>query len=151
VEKRTAASAVIERPTEGVLDQTTPVALRRDLPQFLEADAEFRRLAVTIKAEAGDQRLGQMAARAFGKQGIFAAQLHAARKRILWGAVAANAHVAGRNADNLAAVSEQHLGSGKARIDFDARSFRLCAKPPADVAERDNEIAVVVHQRRHQR
>jgi hypothetical protein len=40
--------------------------LRRHLPQLLEADAEFLRLATRIETEARDQRLGEAAAGAFG-------------------------------------------------------------------------------------
>ena len=44
---------------------------------------------------------------------------------------------------------EQDFRRGKARIDFDPERFRLACQPAADAAERDDEIAVVVHQRRH--
>src|ERR1019366_7850621 len=83
IEKRAAAGAVVERPAEAVLHQAGPMPLRRHLPQLLEADAEFLRLATRIETEARDQRLGEAAAGAFGQQGIFGAQLHAARERIL--------------------------------------------------------------------
>src|SRR5262249_4318702 len=103
IEKRAATRAVVERPAQSVLYQPWPVAIRRNLPQFLEADAEFRRLAIPIEPETGDQRFGQMASRAFGEQRIFAAQLHAAGERVLRLAIATDTHVASRNADNLAA------------------------------------------------
>ena len=48
-----------------------------------------------------------------------------------------------------ASFVEQDFGGGKARIDFDAERFRLARQPAADIAERDDEIAVIVHQRRH--
>ena len=48
-----------------------------------------------------------------------------------------------------AVVIEQHLGGGKAGIDFDAQRFRLGCEPAADIAEGDDIVAVIVHQRRH--
>ena len=65
-------------------------------------------------------------------------------------AVLADAHVAGGDAGHRAALVVQHLGGGKARIDFDAQRLGLGREPAADVAERDDEVAVVRHQRRHQ-
>ena len=34
IEERTTASAVVERPADGVLDKTTAVLFRRDLPKL---------------------------------------------------------------------------------------------------------------------
>src|SRR5690606_4153189 len=45
VEERAAAGAVVERPAEAVLHETRLVERRVDLPQLLDADAEFLRLA----------------------------------------------------------------------------------------------------------
>ena len=55
IEERAAAGAVVERPAHGVLHKPALVILRRDLPQLLQADAEFLRLAVLRKPEARDQ------------------------------------------------------------------------------------------------
>ena len=101
-----------------------------------------------IQFKAPDQRLGQAAARALGKQRVLRAQFHAAREAVLRLAVTADAHVAGRDAGDRAVVVE-HLGGGEARINLDAERFRLGGEPAADLAERDDEVAVVVHQRRH--
>ena len=101
---------------------------RIDLPQFLDADAVFLRLASFVELVFGDELLGQRAARAFGEQSVFAAQLHAARKGILRLAVAADAHVAGGDADDFAFVAIEHFGRGEAGIDFDAQFFGL-ARP----------------------
>ena len=78
------------------------------------------------------------------------AQLHAAREAVRRLAVLADAHVAGGDADDLAVRVVEHLGGGEARIDLDAERLRLGGEPAADVAERDDEVAVVGHQRRHQ-
>ena len=104
---------------------------RIDLPQFLEADAEFLRLAPRGKAEFGDQLLAERAARAFGEERVFAAQLHAAGKTRLAVAVAGDSHVAGGDADDLAVVAEQHFGRGKARIDLDAQGLRAAPRASA--------------------
>ena len=102
-----------------------------------------------VEAEALQQRLGEVAARAFGEQRVFRAQLHAAGEAVLVLAVLADAHVAGGDAGHRAVVIVQHLGGGKARIDFDAQRFRLGGEPAADIAEGDDVVAVIVHQRRH--
>ena len=100
--------------------------VRRDLPQLLQADAEFLRLAVLRQAEALDQHLGEAAARALGEQRVLAAQLHAAGEARFVVSVLADAHVAGGDAGDRV-VLEQHLGGGKARIDFNAERFGLAA------------------------
>ncbi len=125
--------------------------VRRHLPQLLEADAEFLRLAALVEAETLQQDLAQAAARAFGKQRVLGAQLHAAGEAVLAMAVLGDAHVAGGDAGDRAVGVEQHLGSGKAGIDLDPERFRLARKPATNVAERDDVVAVVAHQRRHQR
>ena len=78
IEERAAAGAVVERPAERVLHQAGRVLVRRDLPQLLQPDAEFLRLAIAGELERCDQRLGEDAARAFGEQRVLGAQLHAA-------------------------------------------------------------------------
>ena len=125
------------------------VLLRRDLPQLLQADAEFLRIPILPQAEALDQYLRKVAARAFGQQGVSGAQLHAAGE-------------AGFCCPSLATpmspvatpvtapLLEQHLGRGKAGIDLDAERLRLPRQIAADIAERDDEVAVIAHQRRQQ-
>ncbi len=97
----------------------------------------------------GDQLLGERAAHALADQRIFAEQLHAAGKARAWLAVLLDAHVAGGDADDRALVVIEHFGGGKARIDLDAEAFGLFGQPATDIAERDDVIAVIVHQRRH--
>ena len=134
-----------------MLHQPLAVLVRRDLPELLEAEAEFLRIAAFAEPEFGDQLLAEIAARAFGEQRVFGAQLHAAGETVLRLAVLADAHVAGGDAGDRAVVVVEHFGGGKARIDLDAERFRLGRQPAADIAERDDEIAVIAHQRRHQR
>src|SRR5262249_33212447 len=143
VEERAAAGRISERPAEGVLHETGLVLLRRDLPQLLEADAELLRLAAPLEPGAAAPLLCRAAPPAFGKQRVLGAQLHAARERVLGLAFLSHAHVAGRDADDLAVRSVENLGRGEARIDLDADRFRLAAEPARDLAERDDEVAVV--------
>ena len=135
VEERAAAGRIVERPAERMLDQAFLVFCGIDLPDFLQPDAEFRRLAVGVEREFRDQLLAQAATRAFGEQRVFAHQFHAARERILEAAIPGDAHVTSRDTAHRAVVVVQHFGRGKARIDFDAEPLRLPPQPAADVAE----------------
>jgi hypothetical protein len=100
IEERAAAGLEIERPAEGVLHEARLVVLRRDLPQFLDADAEFLRLAMPSEIVSGDQLLGERTAHALADQDIFAHQRHAWREGRAVRAVALDAHVAGVDAGN---------------------------------------------------
>ncbi len=93
---------------------------------------------------------GQRAARAFGEEGVLAAQLHAAHEVVGWLPVTPNAHVAGRHADHRTIVVVENLGGRKARIDLDAELGRLLAEPDAQRAQADDVVAVVAHQRGHE-
>ena len=70
-------------------------------------------------------------------------------KSALGSPFAADAHVAGGDADHLA-VLDQHLGGREAGIDLDAELLGLAAEIAADVAERADEVAVVVHELGHE-
>jgi hypothetical protein len=107
IEERAAARAAAERPAERVLDRAGPAFAGRDLPELLQADAEFRRLAAGVEPEAGDRLLRQRAAHALAEEGVFAAQLHAAGESVFRLAVAADAHVAGGDPDDGARLVEQ--------------------------------------------
>ena len=61
-----------------MLHEARLVLRRIDLPDFLQPDAEFRRLAIVAEIVLRDQDLAQAAARAFGEQRVFGEQLHAA-------------------------------------------------------------------------
>ena len=60
-------------------------------------------------------------------------------------AVAADAHVAGRDADDPAILVE-HFGRREAWIDLDAEFLGLAAEIARHIAERADEVAVVVHE-----
>ena len=132
-----------------MLHQPLAVLVGRDLPQLFQAEAEFLRLALPGEIELRDELLAEIAARAFREQRVFGAQFHAAGEAVLRLLVLADAHVAGGDAGDRAVIVVEHFGRGKARIDFDAERFGLGGQPAADTAERDDEVAVIVHQRRH--
>ena len=149
VQERAATGGIVERPAERVLHQTLLVPGGIDLPDFLEADAEFRRLAILVEREFGNQLFGQAAAGAFGKQRVLAEQFHAAGEGILRLAVAADAHVASGDAAHRTILVIQRFGGGEARIDLDAERLGARAEPARHHAERGDVAVMVVHQRRH--
>src|SRR5436190_17845877 len=100
VEERPAAGGVVERPAERMLHQTGPVPVGRDLPELLQAQPEFLRLAAAVEAIARNQRFGERAARTLGEQRVFAAKLHAASEVGAWRAILGDAHVSGGDADH---------------------------------------------------
>src|SRR5690606_1042349 len=72
VEERTAAGRGAQRPAEGVLDEAGLVLFRRNLPEFLEADAEFLRLAAFAEIVFRDELLGERTADALADEDVFA-------------------------------------------------------------------------------
>ena len=150
IEERAAAGRAIERPAERMLHQALAVFLRRDLPKFFQSEPEFLRIARVGQAETRDQLLAEIAARAFREQRVFGAQLHAAREAVLALLVLGMPMSPVATPATLPCIVEQDFGGGKARIDFDPERFRLAGEPAADAAERDDEVAVIAHQRRHQ-
>src|SRR5687767_5825602 len=66
IKERASAGAAIKWPAEGMLHQPGLMLFRRDLPQLLQSDAEFLRLAFAPECIALQQSLGEIAARAFG-------------------------------------------------------------------------------------
>ena len=89
--------------------------------------------------------------RAFGDENIFSDEFHARLKIGLVGAVLGNAHHACHDATHGTIFAVENFRAGKAGIDFNAKAFGLRAQPAANVAEGDSIIAVIVHQRRHQK
>src|SRR5262249_13658571 len=125
IEKGAAAGIAPERPAECMLHQARVMFFGRDLPQLLEPEPEFLRLAAFVETKPGNENLTEAAACAFGQQGVSGTQFHTARKTVLAVTVARNAHVAGRNAGDCAFFIEQNLGGGKAGINFHSESFCL--------------------------
>ena len=138
----------VERPADRVDDEAGLVPGGRDLPQFLDADRVGLRVAAVAQLEPLDQPLRQGAAAALGEQGLARDQLDARRVAVGRLAVAADAHVAGRDAAHPAVVVVQHLGPGKPGIDLDPELLGLRRQPAAQIAEADDVVAAVVHLRR---
>src|SRR4029077_12056693 len=107
---------------------------------------EFLRFALVRQSEFCYQLFAEIAARAFCEQRIFRAQFHATSEIILWLAVLADAHVAGGHSRDGTIPFEKNFRGSKARINLNAERFRLGRQPAANVAERDNEVAVIAHQ-----
>ena len=89
---------------------------------------------IVAQMEAPDELLRQRSSAALGEQRVACAQLHAALEIFRGLAVLADAHVARGDADD-AAVLNQQLCGGKARIDLDAERFGLLPQPSTDIAE----------------
>ncbi|MNZ80097.1 hypothetical protein D3C78_987240 [compost metagenome] len=87
-----------------------------------------------------------MATATFGEQGVLATQLHARGVHAVFRvAFAVDAHVAGDNAAHHAVFIEQRFLGGEARVDFHAQVLGLLGQPAAQVAQRDDVVALVVH------
>jgi hypothetical protein len=110
----------------------------------------FGNVAARVQLEIGDQLLGERTAHALADQRVFAVQFHAAGKHRARRAVALDTHVAGRHALHRTVVVVEHFGGGEAGIDLDAQRLGAACQPAAHIAERDDVVAVIVHQRRHQ-
>src|SRR5580704_2607009 len=106
----------------------------RDLPKLFKAEPEFLWFTRAGEIEFRDQLLAEIAARAFREQRVFGAQLDATREAVFRLLVFANSHIADSNTGNCVAF-EQNLGSGKARIDFNAERFGFSRQPAADATE----------------
>ena len=120
-----------------------------ELPELLDAEPEGLGVDALAQAEVGHQLLRQGAAAALAEEGVLAVQLHAGLEAVLGLTVAADAHGAGGDPLDSSVVVKQHLGRGKARIDFGAQGLGLFRQPAADVAQRNDVVALVVHLPRH--
>src|ERR1700722_9012206 len=121
----------------------------RDLPQFFETDSVLLRPACRIETVPSDRPLRQPSSRALREEDIFAEKLHPACESRLRKTVAANAHVARRDADHLPLVAVQELGRRKPRVDLNTKRLGAGTEPTHNSAQRADEIAVIAHQFRH--
>ncbi len=136
----------IERPASGVDHQALLVLGRIDFPDFLEADAVVLDVGVAVEVEALDQLLADVAAAAFGEQGVFGAQFHAGGVQTFFGiALTVDTQITGDDAADHAVIVEQRFLGGEARIDFHAQVLGLLGQPAAQVAQGNDVVAVVVH------
>ena len=107
------------------------------------------RLAIVVEAELRDQLLGERTPRALGDQCIFAAKLDAPRKTALEASVAGDSHVARGDAHRRAGFAIKDLDAREAGKDIDAQGLRFRPQKAHDIAKRANEIAMIIHQARH--
>ena len=130
-------------PAGGVQHQAGLVAPGIDLPEFLHTNAVGLRVLAGIEIEAADHLLGQRAARAFGKDGVFAKKLHAKLEFAGRLAVLADAQVASGHAAQAAVFVVERLCSGKSGEDLDTLGFGLFAEPARQVRQAHDVVAVV--------
>ena len=124
--------------------------LRRDLPQLLEADAELLRLAALVEAEAAISCLDEEP-RAPSANSVYLARSSMPRREVGPCARRPCRCPCRRWRRRPPRRSRRRAPRPrKARIDLDAQRLGLGREPAADVAERDDVVAVVRHQRRHQ-
>src|SRR5208337_1060487 len=138
-----AARARGERPSEAVLHQSGPELTGVDWPKLLQPDSVFLRVAPVLQPESLDEPLGQRPARPLGDQGVFSTQLHPADETRLRLSVAPDAHVAGRNPEQLALLAEERFARRKPGIDLDAKGLRARAEPADHGAQRSDKGAVI--------
>ena len=77
VQEGAAVGVVLHRPARGVQHQAGFMAAGFGLPEFLDADGITLRVAAFVELELFNKLFAQMAARALGKDGVFAKELHA--------------------------------------------------------------------------
>src|SRR3546814_7732067 len=106
-----------------------------DVPEFLDAQPIDLRLAITVERELRLEHLGQMAAHAFGEEGVFRMEFKARGIIRLVAAVARHPHVAGCDAFDRTILVIEDFGGGKAGEDFNAQPFGLFGEPAAQIAE----------------
>ena len=150
IEERAAVGALIQGPSRRVNHKALLVLFRRDLPQFLDANAVGLRFAIGAQAKPIHQLPAELTAAPFGKKCISRVQFDP------WGvircpaAIARDAHIAGRHAFNTAVRIVEHLGGGETGIDFNAQRFGLFTEPAAKTAKGNNVVSTIVHRRRQQ-
>src|SRR3546814_16208648 len=87
--------------------------------------------------------LGQMAAHAFGEEGVFRMEFKARGIIRLVAAVARHPHVAGCDALDRTILVIEDFGGGKAGEDFNAQPFGLFGVPAAKIAEASSIGALI--------
>ena len=88
-----------------------------------------------------------MAARAFGKHGVFTQQFHAELETVHRRAIFAHAHIASGYPLDRAIGAVQHLGTGEARENLHAQRFGLLGHPFGERTQADDVVAMVVGKR----
>ena len=132
IEERAAAGAVVERPAEGVLHEARLVLLRLDLPELLQADAEFLRLATPRRARISRSAACDSEPRAPSANSVYLPRSSMPRVKLSFGSPSLPMPMSPvAMPRDLAVLAVDHLRRGKARIDFDAERLRLRRQPAA--------------------
>jgi len=150
VEKAAAEGVGLHRPAGGVHHETGLVLGRIDFPEFLDAYRPARRITPFVELVFRDELLAQVAARAFGEDGVLGVQLHAELEAVGRLPVLADAQVAGGHALDRAVVVVEQLGGREAGEDLHTQRLGLLAHPAHHVAQMHDVVAVVVHGARQQ-
>ena len=133
-----------------VKDLAAAVRLGVHFPDFLQAEPVVLRVPALAQAEALLELAPEVAAAAFGEQRVLGTQFHARSKEaFLWIAFTVNAQIAGHDTAHYTAFVDQGFLSGEAGINLYAKVLGLLGQPAAQIAQRNNVIAFVVHGFRH--
>ena len=131
-----------------MLHQPGPHAAWRQLPQLLHAERVRLRVRLVVEPEALDEHFRDAAACAFGDHRRASAYFGAGSEVRAGLAALFNAHVAELHARDGAIVVVERLGCSKAREHVDAKAFGFLREPRRELAQRDDDVALVVKLRR---
>ncbi len=92
-----------------MLYKALAMLVRIDFPKLLNADTEFRHVAIFVEVVFGNQLFSERTTNPFADQGIFAEQLHPAHIGVFRLAVFANAHVTGCDTPDSTILVIQHF------------------------------------------
>src|SRR6202789_2798820 len=148
VQKAAAIGVGIERPAQGMLNQSGLNTAGRQLPQLLESQAIGLRRLAGVELEALDELLGDAAAAALAEHGDLGVNLGPQSKIRSRLAVLFDSHVAYAHALDGAGLVEQSLSRRESREYVHSQLFRLLAENRDDVSQRNDEVAVIRHLRR---
>ena len=130
-------------------DESGLVALRRDLPEFLQSEAVCLVFAFPVKPEPPDGLLAETASATFRKERKGAPEFDTGLPRRAARTVRCKPHVACCNPRHPVPVREQ-FGRREAGEDRSAHALGRTRQPAAQVAETDDVVAVVPHGRRQE-
>ena len=127
--QKSAAIGIRQWPALAVNNAARRMLLRRNVPQFLKADAINLRLAILIEPKLRLEQFRKMSANTFGKERVFGVQLHPWHIIVFVAAIARNAHVASCYALDRAIAVVEDFGGSKSGKNFDTEIFSLSSKP----------------------
>ena len=139
------------RPAHRMGDLALVMVFRLHFPDLFHTKAKLWHIACCIQIVLGNDLLGQRAPHSFGKEYIFAIEFHTRLISLRRAAIGILAKFTGHHTFHRAIVMKQQLGTGHAGENFNAQLFGLFGEPTAHIAHRNDVIAVIVHQRWHDR